>query len=81
MILSQELAEKVKGKSQGDFYANNNSLQVGPLVVNSRFHDYGETELVINIDTRNLTKEEVFSLIYAYVDALKAFPRVKRVGK
>lgn len=75
--IPSELAEKVKGQSKGNSYSTGD-MDIGPLRINTRLHDYGNMQFVVNLDTRNLTNEEAWQLISTYVDTLKAFPRVQK---
>jgi hypothetical protein len=76
-MLPENFLPKIENKSMGSSY-HPGSIEVGPLTMNARLHDYGDMEYVINLDTTDFTKEEVYQLVSTYFDCVKNFPRVPK---
>lgn len=78
-LTDPQLRDKVKASST-DIYKT--PLEENyPFRVDYRWHDYGDQQFTIPLDTRKLSNSEVFQLIGSYLEALKYFPRVPKVKK
>lgn len=79
-VLPTNLAGKVTGRSRGYAYMTH-VMEVGPLSIGIRLHDYGSYQFISTLSTKGLTEEEAYSLVESYIKVLKAFPRVPKAKK
>lgn len=78
--LPKDLIEKIQGKSGSYTYATVQKIVRG-VRLNTLTHDFGDSQVVINLDTTTISNEDVYRLIEAYIDAQKAYPRVPLADK